>query len=405
MTPSAARDWTAGARLVAARQLKETLRTRTVKVVTAALVLMAVAAIVLPQVFGGGRTTYTLATVGRPAPALTAVLDSAGRDGDFSVKYLSRGSVTSVREAVRSGDAAAGLVTGRLFTSATSDGTFAGMVTQAVVGLETSRRLAVMGLDATDLARLQAVRPPEQVPVESKQEQARRGVAFAAGIVLYLAITFAGSAIATAVAVEKSSRISEVLLAMLRPSQVLVGTVTAVGAVALGQLLLLAVPVGIAVRLNDKIGLPQAATGDLALAVVWFLLGFLLYAFVFAATAALVNRITEVSAAIFPVTATLVAAYLIALIVVMPDPHSGWSTTASLFPLTAPLAMPIRWATGTVPAYQLVLSLVLAVLTAAFLVRASSAIYGRALVATGRRLGPRAALRLLRTVDGHTTAR
>jgi ABC-2 type transport system permease protein len=134
--------------------------------------------------------------------------------------------------------------------------------------------------------------------------------------------------------------------------------------------------------------------------VAWFLIGFSLYAFVFAAAAALVNRITEVSAAIFPVTATLVAAYLIAIVVVMPDPRSGWSTAASLFPLTAPMAMPVRWATGTVPAYQLVLSLSLAVLTAVLLVRASSAVYGRALVATGRRLGPRAALRLLRPAHG-----
>jgi ABC-2 type transport system permease protein len=218
--------------------------------------------VVVPQLLGGGTPTYTLATVGPPAPALNSVLGAAGRRGDFSVKYLSRGSVTAVREAVRSGDAAAGLVTGRLYTSVSSHGTFAAIVPQAVVGVETSRRLAETGLDARDLALLRAVRPPEQVPVESKQERARRGVGFGVGIVLYLAITFTGSAIATAVAVEKSSRISEVLLAMLRPSQVMVGTVAAVGTVALGQLLLLAVPMGVAVRVNQGIGLPQAAAGE-----------------------------------------------------------------------------------------------------------------------------------------------
>ncbi len=93
---------------------------------------------------------------------------------------------------------------------------------------------------------------------------------------------------------------------MLRPSQVLVGTVLAVGTVTLAQLLVLFAPLAVAVQITDEIGLPTVAGGDLALAVTWFLLGFVLYAFLFAATAALVNKITEVSAAILPVTMLLI---------------------------------------------------------------------------------------------------
>ena len=83
---------------------------------------------------------------------------------------------------------------------------------------------------------------------------------------------------------EKSTRISEVLLAVLRPSQVLVGTVVAVGTVTLVQLLVLAAPLAVAVQVTDNIGLPPVAAGDFALAVAWFLLGFMLYAFLFAAS-------------------------------------------------------------------------------------------------------------------------
>ena len=179
---------------------------------------------------------------------------------------------------------------------------------------------------------------------------------------------------------EKSTRISEVLLAVLRPSQVLVGTVMAVGTVTLVQLLVLATPLAVAVRVSDKIGIPSAAAGDIGLAVAWFILGFGLYAFLFAAAAALVNKITEVSSAILPVTMTLIAGYVLAVTVVASDPNGEWSLAASMFPLTAPLAMPIRWASGNVPLYQLLFAMALTTAAAVLFVWVASSIYRRALL-------------------------
>lgn len=59
---------------------------------------------------------------------------------------------------------------------------------------------------------------------------------------------------------------------------------------------------------------------------------------------------------------------------------------ASLFPLTAPIAMPVRWAGGLVPVWQLLLAMALTVGAAVLLVWMASAIYRRALVITGRRV-------------------
>jgi ABC-2 type transport system permease protein len=185
---------------------------------------------------------------------------------------------------------------------------------------------------------------------------------------------------------EKSTRISEVLLAVLRPSQVLVGTVVAVGTVTLVQLLVLAAPLAVAVQVTDNIGLPPVAAGDFALAVAWFLLGFMLYAFLFAAAAALVDKITEVSSAILPVTMILLISYMLSITVVTSDPGGRWSLAASMFPLSAPLAMPIRWASGEVPIYQLVLAMALTAATAVLLVLVASSIYRRAQLITGRRV-------------------
>lgn len=387
------REWWQGTRLVAGRSLAEQFRSRSFKVVTGLLLLVSAAAVIVPQVLGDDDTTYTLATVGETPDRLAAMLKSAQEAGEFTVEFETHADRAEVRDSVEEGDATAGLVDDTLYTSSQVDGTFPVLVAQAVVALETSSRLAEAGLSPEQVARVQDVRPPEQVPVSQVDDEGRAGVGFAVGVVLYIALTFAGSTIATTVAMEKSTRISEVLLAVLRPSQAMVGTVLAVGTVTLTQLLILAVPLAVAVRLTDAVGLPGVATGDLALAIMWFVLGFALYAFLFAASAALVDKITEASSAILPVMTILIVAYMLSVTMVTADPGSVVSVVASIFPLTAPVSMPIRWATGDVPVYQLVAAIVLTTLTSALLATAAAAIYSRALLITGRRARWREVLR------------
>jgi ABC-2 type transport system permease protein len=372
--------------LVAERGLLENVRSRSFKVITGLLLLLSIAAVAIPQILGAQGTTYTLATIGKAPAGLVATLDAAGRPAGFTVTYVSRLDEAAVRKAVRDGDATAGLAGGTLYTSAKSAGTFPVVIAQAVVSLETTRRLTEAGLSPQQVASIQSIRPPKQVIAGPVDNVGRVGVGVGVGIVLYLALVLAGTAIATTVAMEKSTRISEVLLAILRPSQVLVGTVMAVGIVTLVQLLVLATPGAVALRVTDKIGVPPVAAGDLGLAVAWFVLGFALYAFVFAAAAALVNKITEVNSAILPVTLILVASYIVALAVVAPDPSSAWSVAVSMFPLSAPLVMPVRWASGQVPVYQLLLAMALTAATAVLLVSVASSIYRRALLITGHRV-------------------
>ena len=378
-------SWWRGTGLVAQRSLLETVRSRTFRIVTALLLVASAAAVVVPQLVLDQPTTYTLATVGDAPTELRAALQSAASSGDFTLEYTARGDATAVREAVRDGEATAGLAGDTLYTAPDADHTFPVVVAQMVVTVESVARLRAAGLTPEEIAQVGAVQPPQQVTVGRVDSEERAAVGFAVGIALYLALTFAGSAIATAVAVEKSTRVSEVLLAVLRPSQILVGTVAAVGTALLAQLLVLGAPLAVAVRLGE-VGLPSVASGDLALGVVWFVLGFTLYAFLFAASAALVDKVTEASAAVAPVTTLLVIGYLLGITVVMGDPSSAWSTAISMFPLSAPMAMPIRWSGGEVPVWQLVTAMALTAATAVLLVYAGSAVYRRALVITGHRV-------------------
>lgn len=385
--------WWSGTGLVMRRNLLENLRSRTYKVITGVLLLVSIGVVVLPQVFGDEETTYTLATVGTVSADVKSLLEIAAEGSDFSLEYETVADEEELRRAVQEGDATAGLTERRLYTSTVGDGTFTVLVSQAVVAVETRSRLSEAGLTAAEIAEVQSVTAPEQVPVGRVDDEDRAGVGFAVGIVLYIALTFAGSAIATAVAMEKSTRISEVLLAVLRPSQIVVGTVASVGLATVLQLLLLLAPLAVAVQVTDDLGLPLTATWDIGLAVVWFVLGFAVFAFMFAASAAMVDKITEANAAVVPVSMILLVGYMLGVTVVADDPTSPWSAAISMFPLSAPVAMPIRWASGEVPVYQLLVAMVLTALTAVLLVVGSAAVYRRALLVTGRRVRLRELLR------------
>jgi ABC-2 type transport system permease protein len=217
-------------------------------------------------------------------------------------------------------------------------------------------------------------------------DEGRAAVGFVVGIVLYLALILTGTSISAAVALEKSTRISEVLLAVLRPTQLLVGTVLGVGVLGLTQIAAIAVPAAVGVATGTDLDLPVSAAGDIALGVVWFVLGMLMYAFVFAALATLVEKVTEVNTATLPVNVLLIGSYLLAVTVTVRDPNSWASVAASLVPFSAPLVMPIRWASGLVPVWQLVLAMGLVAATAVGLALLASRIYARGLTLSGRRI-------------------
>jgi ABC-2 type transport system permease protein len=378
--------WWEGTRLVAGRSLVDGARSRTVRITTLVLLLVGLAVVFVPRLLGGDAPTYTLASVGEPSVEIRAQLDAAGDAAGFRVEYVSVPDAAAVEAEIREGDATVGLVGATVYVRTDAPGAVAVLLGQSVMAAERTDLLRDAGLTPAQIAEVSSVALPDQVEVGPVQDEGRAAVGFIVGIVLYLAIMFSGQIIAMNVGVEKSTRIAEVLLAVLRPSQILVGNVLGIGVQTLAQLLVLTVPILVALTVTDGLDIPTVAAGDIALGVAWFVLGFLMYAFLFAAAAALVDKVTEVGSAIMPVTVILVLAYLGAVIVVQQDPGSALSVALSMFPLTSPMAMPVRWSSGMVPEWQLIASMLLALGAAVLLAWFGSTVYRRALVITGRRL-------------------
>jgi len=186
--------------------------------------------------------------------------------------------------------------------------------------------------------------------------------------------------VASAVAVEKSNRISEVLLAIVPPRSMLIGKVVGVGTIGLVTLLAGAAPV--VARLAIGGDLPEGLGQALAASSVWFIGGLALYLTIAAALGALVARQEEIGAVVAPLTMILVAGYIASITA----SDSVVGTVLAYVPLTSPMVAPYRVAAGLGSPVETVGSLAVLLVTIVIVARVAAVVFRRAIVRTGRRM-------------------
>jgi ABC-2 type transport system permease protein len=128
--------------------------------------------------------------------------------------------------------------------------------------------------------------------------------------------------------------------------------------------------------------------------VVWFVLGYLMYALLFASAGSMVSRQEDVASVSMPVILLLVAAWIIALSVAAPDPGGTATTIFSFIPFFAPVIMPVRIAAGVAPFWQVAISVVIVVATIYVLAAVAGRIYRNSVLHIGGRVKLRDALGL-----------
>jgi ABC-2 type transport system permease protein len=390
------RTWWADTWLVMRRAMREGSAARSWRIVTGLLALVGLAVVVVPSLLGDDADPVRIGTIGEASTSVRGDVDAWAGSADIEVSWVTLDVEASPEEQVRQGEVDVALAPDatQIVTRSGLDPAVPTLLAQAVVGQETAALLADFGLSAEQVTALQQVQAPEQVEVGPARDPGRAFVGFMVGVALYLALLVVGIGVANAVALEKTNRIAEVLLTMLRPSQLLVGTVLGVATLGLVQLAAFALPAGVGIAVNDLLPDAGAALVDVALAITWFVLGLLLYTFAFAALAALVEKVSEVNSVTTPVSMVLVASYVVAVTAGAGAPQGAVATITSILPPTAPLVMPVRWASGLVPVWQLVLAMVLTVLASVAVAWLASRVYARGLVGTGRRQSLREVMRV-----------
>ncbi len=248
-----------------------------------------------------------------------------------------------------------------------------GELNEALNGVIIEKRLRKEGLDPQKIS--QFIKRVSLIPIkvtkkgEEKDTMGTFLISYFLAIILYAAIFIYGSVIMRGVIEEKSSRVVEVVLSSLRPIQLMLGKILGIGAVGLTQFSIWAIFGFVATQYSKSI-IPVGADFNLVSIpayvfiyfVVFFILGFFLYATFWAAVGSMVNSEKEAQQFVMPITMFLILPMML-LIFVIRSPDSTLSVFLSMFPLFAPILMMLRVSVLLPPFIQIGGAIVLLILT------------------------------------------
>jgi ABC-2 type transport system permease protein len=220
-------------------------------------------------------------------------------------------------------------------------------------------------------------------------------------ILMFITILIYGMWVATGVAAEKSSRVMELMISAASPRQLLVGKVVGIGGAGLTQYLAIAFPVVLVLAFQDQIarsilgaggaGLPTGGLtiGLLAAYGLFFLLGFALFALIYAAVGSFVSRPDDLQTLSLPLSLVAMAGYLCALVVLLGSTGT-FARLTSFIPPLSPFSMLARLMVSSVQPWEVALSIAILVATIGLVAAATVRIYATGVLLYGQRPGIRA---------------
>jgi len=229
-------------------------------------------------------------------------------------------------------------------------------------------------------------------------------------VVLFLTMVIYGMWVAAGVAAEKETRVMELLISAASPRQLVLGKVLGIGLAgllqyavilvpALGALVLQA-PIGEALGLGRGITPPLAGitSGLLLTYGTFFVLGFTLYALIYAAAGSLVSRVEDLQVIALPMSLLGIAGYLQAVLAL----SGGLSTfiwVSSFVPFWSPFVMFVRLTVGRVQPWELALAYGLLLGSIVIVAALAIRVYAAGVLLYGQRPGPRRMLRAVFSPD------
>ena len=378
-------------RLVAAREISARIRDKNFIISSVVILVLLIGSLALQVALNSGGAEARVGVVGADAP-LERALEAQGDALDVDVTVVGFDDEAAARTAVTDEDVDGAVLTAggqgtELLVHQSADGSLQAVVQGAVAQLSLAEQLQAAGLASLDVpdVRITALDP-------DADEHNQRIVAALIGVgVLYGLLILFGQFVAQGVVEEKSSRVVELLLATMKPWQLLAGKILGLGVLGLLQIVVIAV-VGVAGAIGfDLVDVPGEIVGTAVAVVLWFILGYALYAAIFAVGASLVSRQEDLGTVLMPTTLVLVAAFVVG-VQAASNPDGTLAVITSFVPGLSQIVMPVRQAAGSVAVWEVALAVVLMLLAIALTVRLGGRIYAGALLRTGGKLKVREAL-------------
>ncbi|HEX3839997.1 MAG TPA: ABC transporter permease [Acidimicrobiales bacterium] len=374
--------------LVAAREIRERLRGRIFRIGTVVMLAVVAGAIIIPTLTKSTPQPQRVGVVGSLAAPLHAVVVASAKTNGTAVKFVPEPDQKAANNAVRSGTIDLAIVNGQQIVVdqpiATNDGSG---TAQLAINLGVAAAVQAAHLTPAQSA---ALANPKPLPVSSLQPgTAKKKVhptSLIGVILIFVMLTQYNTWTLIGVMEEKASRVIEVLLAAVRPIQLLTGKVLGIGLVAFAQAFLI---VAVALSLSAAVGSSLLhGTGPLVVVatLVWLILGYSFYCWVYAAAGSLAQRQDQVQSLAFPLSIPIIFGYIISLTAAASGSPSELIKVLAYLPPTAPFAMPVLVGFGAVSLWEFLASVVISIAGTFGVARLATTIYTRAILRTGRKV-------------------
>lgn len=391
---------------VALREITERARSKAYLLTTALTILIVLALIVLPSLFGGGTAESTVGSVGEGNEAIVSTAVDLGNANDepesppsIAIEIIEFDDRESAISALEEGEVDAVLVDGDEVIVDSVGGfggsSFLNGLQRSAGTVQIQAVIAEEGQQAADIIEILTSDPLEVTTLgggEAEDGESRTAVAYFGLLLLYLAVLLYGTWILTGVTEEKSNRVVEVLLSSIRPWQILGGKILGIGALAIVQLLGTIVVAVVALNVTEAFDLPPIELGSVLNLLLWFVIGFLIFAVLFGAAGSLVSRTEDANTIAMPMSMAAVVGFFVS-ITALNDPDGPVAVVSTFIPLTAPFVVPVRTALEAIPLWQYLLALVICLVTIVVLTFVAGRIYAGGLLRYGGRVGIREAWR------------
>lgn len=244
----------------------------------------------------------------------------------------------------------------------------------ALQQMKTMLTAAQINLTMEQLAKLnepvhfEKIALEKDAKTEEELDQAR-GLVYVLLFIIYFSVIMYATMIAMEVATEKSSRVMEILISSVSPVQQMFAKIVGIGLLSLTQLAIQLAVGYYSVKQNmssmkggffDSFGFDNLPIMTIVYGVIFFLLGYFLYATLAAFLGSLVSRIEDVQQMITPMTMLVVAGFMIAMFG-LGNPEASFIRITSFIPFFTPMIMFLRVGMLTIPVWEITLGIVILV--------------------------------------------
>lgn len=217
-------------------------------------------------------------------------------------------------------------------------------------------------------------------------------VVYALVILFFFTLMSTGNMIASEVTTEKSSRIMEILITSVSPLSQMFGKVIGMLLLGLFQIAMFGVVVALNLMLPHNVEVLSELNLDISaidpslliLGLVFYILGYFLYAVLYAAVGSIISRTEDLGQAIMPLTMVALVAFYIAIFS-LSTPNSTLLKVSSFIPFTSPTTILVRAGLGEVPMWEIAASLIILIVSILVFGWLSAKIYRTGVLLYGKR--------------------